>query len=99
MMEEKLQPPFSALITPDATVLPQQGLNLGERMEAAFRHVFDLGYKRVGIVGTDSPDLPLAYMEEAFSRLAEEGVDAVFGPSDDGGYYLLALQASSWEVV
>ena len=45
------------------------------------------------VIGTDAPDLPLAYIEEAF-RLMEAGSDAVFGPAADGGYYLVALKGS-----
>jgi glycosyltransferase A (GT-A) superfamily protein (DUF2064 family) len=40
-------------------------------------------------LGADSPGLPLAYLEAA--RAALKDADAVFGPSDDGGFYLLAL--------
>jgi glycosyltransferase A (GT-A) superfamily protein (DUF2064 family) len=42
---------------------------------------------KVLLVGTDSPTLPLALVMEAEDRL--ETADLVFGPSDDGGYYLL----------
>lgn len=70
----------------------QQGAGLGERMNAAFKHVFELGYGRVAIIGTDSPHLPLSFIEEAYRLLEYEEVDAVYGPSLDGGYYLLALR-------
>ena len=45
-------------------------------------------------IGTDAPDLPLPFISEAFLRL-EEGIDAVFGPAEDGGYYLVALRGES----
>jgi glycosyltransferase A (GT-A) superfamily protein (DUF2064 family) len=38
-------------------------------------------------VGTDSPTLPLAYVEQAFREL--DGADVVLGPATDGGYYLI----------
>jgi glycosyltransferase A (GT-A) superfamily protein (DUF2064 family) len=41
-------------------------------------------------LGADSPGLPLAHLEAAHAALAD--ADAVFGPSDDGGFYLLALR-------
>ncbi len=74
------------------TVLPQAGNDLGERMQNAFLEAFGRGYRQVAIIGTDSPDLPAAYVEEAFAKLADEHVQAVFGPSLDGGYYLLGLK-------
>jgi uncharacterized protein len=74
------------------TCLPQQGRDLGERMAAAFRHVFTDGFAAAAIIGTDSPDLPVSFIEGAYQRLQERGVEVVFGPSEDGGYYLLAMK-------
>jgi glycosyltransferase A (GT-A) superfamily protein (DUF2064 family) len=50
------------------------------------------GPSSVVIIGSDSPDLPAAYLCEAFARLAA-GADVALGPSDDGGYYLIGLRA------
>jgi rSAM/selenodomain-associated transferase 1 len=74
------------------TCIPQQGKDLGERMAEAFRAVFAAGYDAAAIIGSDSPDLPLSLLEEAFARMAEDGTDTLFGPSEDGGYYLLAMR-------
>ncbi len=60
--------------------------NLGMRMRRVVRTLLDR-HSSVLIIGTDSPTLPLDYLERA--RVALEGVDLVFGPSEDGGYYLL----------
>jgi glycosyltransferase A (GT-A) superfamily protein (DUF2064 family) len=38
-------------------------------------------------VGTDSPTLPPALVEQAYQQL--EHADVVLGPATDGGYYLL----------
>jgi rSAM/selenodomain-associated transferase 1 len=70
---------------------PQQGDDLGGKMAAAFRQLFAEGYGAVAIIGSDSPDLPTAYIEEAFDRLENDGCDAVFGPTEDGGYYLVGM--------
>jgi rSAM/selenodomain-associated transferase 1 len=74
------------------TCLPQKGRELGERMAEAFRAVFDAGYEAAVIIGSDSPDLPLSFIEEAYTRIGASGPDALFGPSEDGGYYLLGLR-------
>ncbi len=71
------------------TYIPQQGNNLGDRMAHAFRTSFSLGYQQVLIVGSDSPDLPNAYLQEALEALQQDKV--VIGPSEDGGYYTLGF--------
>jgi rSAM/selenodomain-associated transferase 1 len=70
----------------------QQTGDLGQRMQAAFEEMFSSGCEVCCIIGSDSPDLPLAYLTEAFSMLADGSVDTVFGPCRDGGYYLLGLR-------
>lgn len=67
----------------------QQGSDLGERMSRAFREGFEAGYKRVVIIGSDCAELAPDHIEQAFEAL--ERNDAVIGPSQDGGYYLLGL--------
>ncbi|MGA7827483.1 MAG: DUF2064 domain-containing protein, partial [Geobacteraceae bacterium] len=64
---------------------------LGDRLEKAFETVFALGFESAAAIGTDSPDLPLAYLKEPYRLLAEGIADVVFGPATDGGYYLVAL--------
>jgi rSAM/selenodomain-associated transferase 1 len=77
---------------PGMPILQQAGNDLGERMEAAFAAVFSMGYQAAAIIGTDSPDLPTTFIKEALLVLEEGRADAVFGPSEDGGYYLLAMR-------
>jgi rSAM/selenodomain-associated transferase 1 len=79
---------------PEAELLPQQGADLGARMRNAFHSAFARGYDQVAIIGTDSPDLPGAYLEQAFALLGGKDCDGVFGPAEDGGYYLLALKTA-----
>lgn len=80
------------------TCLPQQGKDLGERMAEAFRQVFAQGYGAAAIIGTDSPDLPLFSIEHAYEQLRDPGIDVVFGPCEDGGYYLLAMKSLQREL-
>ncbi|MDY6862736.1 MAG: TIGR04282 family arsenosugar biosynthesis glycosyltransferase [Thermodesulfobacteriota bacterium] len=70
--------------------LPQKGVNLGMRMYNAFHEIFSQGYMKLVLIGSDTPDLPPNYIDEAFLKLDE--YDIVLGPSGDGGYYLMALQ-------
>lgn len=80
---------FSRLTSGRFLLVPQHGQDLGARLENAFRLLFQQGYDRVAAVSTDSPDLPVEYLQEAFSRLEEAPV--VLGPCPDGGYYLIGL--------
>jgi len=66
--------------------------NLGQRMQAAFAEMFADGYDVCCIIGSDAPDLPTSYILEAYRQLEMQHCDAVFGPSRDGGYYLLGLR-------
>jgi rSAM/selenodomain-associated transferase 1 len=72
---------------------PQRGGDLGERMAAAFAAAFARGFDTVAIIGTDSPDLPLSSIGSAYRHLEEGQTDVVFGPAEDGGYYLLAMKS------
>jgi rSAM/selenodomain-associated transferase 1 len=68
----------------------QKGEDLGERMRNGFTDAFAMGFKRVVLIGSDIPDLPREFIEEAFTSLKEK--DAVIGPSYDGGYYLIGFR-------
>lgn len=65
--------------------------DLGQRMQSAFAEMFESGSDHCCITGSDAPDLPVSYIQEAFELLAAQKCDAVFGPACDGGYYLLGL--------
>lgn len=66
--------------------------DLGQRMQAACEEMFAGGCGHCCIIGSDAPDLPLSYIRRAFQLLETGQSDAVFGPSRDGGYYLLGLR-------
>lgn len=76
---------------------------LGDRAEVWLQGEGDLGARLERVlgralqdhpfaiaVGADSPGLPHRFLDEA--RVALARVDAVIGPSDDGGFYLLGLR-------
>lgn len=67
----------------------QKGSNLGERMKQAFRQVFADGYEKAIIIGSDCAALKYQIIEHSFKALDRN--DAVIGPSEDGGYYLLGM--------
>ncbi len=59
---------------------------LGERLQRMFQTAFRSGWKRVCVVGTDSPDLPRERVRQAFDALNDH--DFVVVPAEDGGYVL-----------
>ena len=62
--------------------------DLGDRMERALARALRTA-PRAMVVGTDSPGLLHAHLHEAHRALAT--TDAVLGPADDGGFYLIGL--------
>jgi hypothetical protein len=81
---------LDGIVPPRTALIPQEGNSLGEKLENAFRTLLGRDGAPACVVGSDSPDLPLAYIKRAFVKLKHREV--VLGPSLDGGYYLIGLQ-------
>jgi uncharacterized protein len=64
--------------------------DLGERLERAFASAFAEGYGPVLAVGSDLPELDAGDLSAALDALA--GAEAVVGPAEDGGYWLIGLR-------
>ena len=67
----------------------QHGIDLGERMKNAFIKGFKDGYDRIVLIGSDLPDITAHHINKGLAALNESEV--VFGPAEDGGYYLVGL--------
>lgn len=76
---------------PEFSAVPQRGDDLGARLRHVFEDVLPADGAGAIVVGSDLPTLPRAHLDEAVARLPES--DAVLGPSEDGGYYLIGLRA------
>jgi rSAM/selenodomain-associated transferase 1 len=74
---------------------PQTGDGLGDRMEGAFARVFTGEIEEALLIGSDIPGLTTEVIDEAFTALLTN--DAVIGPADDGGYYLIGFRKRSFE--
>jgi rSAM/selenodomain-associated transferase 1 len=61
--------------------------DLGARMDRVMRM---LPPGPVVIIGTDIPDIAPGHIADAFAALGSR--EAVFGPADDGGYWLIGLR-------
>ena len=83
---------FARFLSNGFQLFPQQGRDLGERLHNIFVQQLGQGYRSVCIIDSDTPDLPRSLVARAFQWLAEDVADAVFGPCEDGGYYLVGLR-------
>ena len=69
--------------------VPQVDSDLGTRMKTFFEQRLSQQDQRVVVIGSDAPQLTTAQVQHAFELLGE--ADVVFGPSTDGGYYLVGM--------
>ena len=81
-------------VTPEPAIWPrgtyrrrQAKGDLGQRMGQAMR---TLPAGPAVLVGTDIPDLNAGHIRRAFAALQRN--DAVFGPAEDGGFWLVGLR-------
>lgn len=76
--------------------IPQQGSDVGERMNNAIRELLACGAKKAVLTGTDIPALNSTIISSAFSAL--DHADIVIGPAADGGYYLIGMKEPHGEL-
>lgn len=81
---------------PEFRVVKQIQGGLGDRMKASFDEEFALGAEAVVLTGSDIPLLDADRVTDAFARL--ETAQIVFGPAEDGGYFLVGMQHPGWDV-
>ena len=74
----------------------QSGKSLGDRMYQAIEEVLKKDYEECILIGTDIPEIHKNDLEQAFRVLEER--DVVFGPTKDGGYYLVGMKKPIKEV-
>ena len=78
---------FAAVVGDRFTLVPQADGDLGRRLSSFVGQQLAAGAGSVVVLGSDSPTLPVAHVEQAFAEL--ERADVVLGPATDGGYYLV----------
>ncbi|MHC4742362.1 MAG: TIGR04282 family arsenosugar biosynthesis glycosyltransferase [Planctomycetota bacterium] len=79
---------------PECEYRPQSGRDLGQRMKNAFLQTFDQAAEKIVLVGSDIPDIPPEFVNQAFEAL--DSKDAVIGPACDGGYYLIGFEKETF---
>lgn len=69
--------------------LVQEGEDLGIRMRNAFQNGFNEGYENIILIGSDLPNISKEIIDSGFDAVQKNEV--VFGPAEDGGYYLVGM--------
>ena len=85
------EPEYFQRLAPDFQLIRQEGADLGARLDHALTSYLLRGYRRVVIMDSDSPTLPVVHLSQSFTFLAD-GADVVLGPCEDGGYYLIGIK-------
>jgi rSAM/selenodomain-associated transferase 1 len=87
-LQLELASEFLVQLSPGDILLQGDG-DLGARLEHVFRQVLATAPAAIA-VGADSPLLTSAHLQKALDALRTH--DAVIGPCQDGGFYLLGLR-------
>lgn len=83
---------FRDLADQTFSLIQQEGTDLGERLDRLSERLLAAGHPGVVIIDSDTPSLPDDFLAEAVACLDNGGMDAVLGPAEDGGYYLVGLR-------
>ena len=88
-------PPGAALLLADGSGGDAPGVEgFGRVLLDATRALLGRGFAAACVLGADSPTLPTGELVRAARLLLDGEADAVLGPAEDGGYWLLGLNAA-----
>jgi uncharacterized protein len=73
-------------------VFGQRGGGLDERIAAAFADAYAVAPLPMVLIGCDTPQVTVDMLGDAVASLESGEADAVFGPSTDGGFWMLGLR-------
>jgi uncharacterized protein len=79
-------------VTDPVRLVPQQGADLGARLDRLLTDLLKAGHPGAIAVDADSPTVPTAFLRRACAELLAATADVVIGPCEDGGYYLVGLR-------
>lgn len=73
----------------DRIIIEQRGNDLGQRQYNSLNDAYDMGYDKAIVIAGDCPEICMDQVNEGLTGLVKN--DAVIGPCNDGGYYLLGI--------
>ena len=85
---EALKPVF-----PHAVFFPQEGKDLGKKMNHALNLALSMRYEKCILTGSDLPLMTAEHLRSGFDAL--NSADVTLGPTSDGGYYLVGIKEES----
>ena len=87
---EKLNDNTREFFSFENKIYPQGDFSFGEKMKNAFKKTFEMGYKKVILIGTDIPTLRKDDISFALNSL--DNYDVCIHKTFDKGYYLIGLK-------
>jgi hypothetical protein len=83
---------FFEEVAPGFVLVPQRGADLGDRLANSLSELLDKGHRGALAIDSDTPTLPLGFLQQALDLVVTPEIDVVLGPTEDGGYYLIGLR-------
>lgn len=80
-------------VFPTARFFPQEGADLGAKMNHALNLALSMGYEKCVLTGSDLPLMTAIHLKSGFDALDQ--ADVTLGPTSDGGYYLVGVKEES----
>lgn len=79
-------------LAPGFALVAQRGDDLGARLANSFDEFLKNGFAAALAIDSDTPTLPIEFLEQALALIRAPSIDVVLGPTEDGGYYLIGLR-------
>jgi rSAM/selenodomain-associated transferase 1 len=89
---------FFEEVAPGFVLVQQRGADLGDRLANSLGELLNRGHHGAMAIDSDTPTLPVGFLQQAVDLVTTPGIDVVLGPTQDGGYYLIGLRAMHREL-
>jgi rSAM/selenodomain-associated transferase 1 len=89
---------FFEEVAPGFVLVQQRGADLGDRLANSLGEFLAWGHGGAVAIDSDTPTLPICFLQQAVDLVTRSDIDLVLGPTQDGGYYLIGLRAMHREL-
>ena len=89
---------FFEEVAPGFVLVQQRGADLGDRLANSLGELLDRGHGGAVAIDSDTPTLPVGFLQQAVDLVTTPDIDVVLGPTQDGGYYLIGLRVMHREL-
>jgi glycosyltransferase A (GT-A) superfamily protein (DUF2064 family) len=77
---------FFEEVAPGFVLVQQRGVDLGDRLANSLGEFLATGHPAAVAIDSDTPTLPVSFLQQAVELLTTPDIDVVLGPTQDGGY-------------